>query len=110
MKRGRKKLKSKKQPCQVTTVESTVKSNSTVPDTLICDVTEDSGCRFLVPMIDYQVRRASNIFNKKLVIIREEIYLGTRCSNEDKPCIELNYCPALMAASLKCYKIKGVKL
>ena len=104
MKRGPRKSKLQKQHLQQKTAD--IKSLSTIPDTLICNVTGTSECRFIVPMIDYQVRRANNIFNKKLVIIREEVYLGTRCSNVDKPCTELNYCPAMLAKSLKCYKIK----
>jgi hypothetical protein len=88
-------------------LDSEIKSISHIPEKNICSQTGDVDCKYCSPIIDLQVRRASNIFSKKLVVIRETLFLGFYCNNGCLPCDELKYCPKRYAASKKHYNIKS---
>ena len=72
---------------------------------LVCPVFNDVNCKFCSPIIDFQVRRASNIYNKKLVIIRDNMFLGLYCNNACMPCVNVTQCPKRLALSFKQYEI-----
>lgn len=69
--------------------------NDSTNSHVVCPLFDDEDCQYCSPIIDYQVRKASNIFNKLSVTIREFVTLGSYCNNACKPCDEMHYCPKL---------------